>query len=470
MKGLRLFSKLAALVLLSASVAQAADVTPPAPITPMATEVTINNDATSQRDTHISGTLVSYTDDANYDIHYYNFATGQGGSVPKPAGAYDSLSDVNGNIIALTRLGSGKSAIYTFDVSAPNVDPREIAPQSTTTIRRNPAIGNGTIAWEDQSFGGSGFPSEIVVYDIASGSTLRITNDQLEDRFPALSSDGSTIVWAKHGTSNTWDVWQATRTDNWMPKQLTGGANQPNGEEWYPETNGTIVVYDSIRNGQNEIYWQPIGGGPESKLVLTGYQYDPHIFGDLISFDAKADANARADIYVYDLSTELLYKLTDTPEDEMHNDISIGPDGKVYVSWARQKQVSPYDLDIYGLSFARQSRPSLTVQPAFDQTRSYKLGSVVPIKLQITNAQGSNVSSSSLVVHATGVKQKDSTAGPLIVESAGVANPDSDFRYDATLSGYIYNLSTKNLSVGTWELQFTVGNDAATYRVVFDLR
>jgi hypothetical protein len=190
----------------------------------------------------------------------------------------------------------------------------------------------------------------------------------------------------------------------------------------------------------------------------------------LISFDVRADSNAKADIYVYDLATELLYKLTDTPVEEMHNDVSVGPDGKVNVVWVRTKAVQPYDMDIYGLSFARQPRVALAVQPLFDQTRSYKLGSVVPVKLQITNAQGSNISSAALVVHATGVLQKDSTANALAVESPGTSNPDSDFRYDSALSGYIYNLSTRNLSVGTWELQFKVGSDAATYRVVFDVR
>jgi hypothetical protein len=56
------------------------------------------------------------------------------------------------------------------------------------------------------------------------------------------------------------------------------------------------------------------------------------------------------------------------------------------------------------------------------------------------------------------------------VESPGNANPDNNFRYDATLPGYIYNLSTKNLAVGTWELQFNVSGSSAPYAIQFDLR
>jgi hypothetical protein len=52
------------------------------------------------------------------------------------------------------------------------------------------------------------------------------------------------------------------------------------------------------------------------------------------------------------------------------------------------------------------------------------------------------------------------------VTDAGNANPDSDFRYDATLAGYIYNLQT----TGTWKLTFTVTGDPTAYSVQFDVR
>ena len=53
-------------------------------------------------------------------------------------------------------------------------------------------------------------------------------------------------------------------------------------------------------------------------------------------------------------------------------------------------------------------------------------------------------------------------------------NPDYNFRYDATLGdtgGYIYNLSTKGLTSGTWKVTFAVdGVSASTYFVQFDVR
>ena len=80
------------------------------------------------------------------------------------------------------------------------------------------------------------------------------------------------------------------------------------------------------------------------------------------------------------------------------------------------------------------------------------------------------VSSASIVVHATGLTKTDATASSS-VEDSGSANPDDDFRYDSDLGGYIFNLSTKGLSTGTWVLSFTVdGEVESSYSVKFDVK
>ena len=113
------------------------------------------------------------------------------------------------------------------------------------------------------------------------------------------------------------------------------------------------------------------------------------------------------------------------------------------------------------------------VYALYDQDKAHKLGSTVPIKLQLRDASGANVSAASIVVSATGLTKQDNT--PAAAEDSGSANsPDDNFRYDATLGGdggYIYNLSTKDLSTGTWVLSFTVnGVDLGAYAVRFDVK
>ncbi len=109
----------------------------------------------------------------------------------------------------------------------------------------------------------------------------------------------------------------------------------------------------------------------------------------------------------------------------------------------------------------------------YDQTKSHKSGSTVPVKLQLCDANGANVSASNTVVTSSVLLKKDSDSSSL-VEDSGNANPDSNFRYDPTLGttgGYIFNLSTKGLTSGTWKLQFKVdGVTGLNYFVTFDVK
>jgi len=106
--------------------------------------------------------------------------------------------------------------------------------------------------------------------------------------------------------------------------------------------------------------------------------------------------------------------------------------------------------------------------PLFDQARSVKSGATFPIKLQLCDANGSDLSSSAIVVHATLVTAISGFSGT--PDAPGNANPDNDFRFDATLGtagGYIFNLSTGGLASGTYSLQFTAGSDPVTHSVNF---
>jgi hypothetical protein len=112
-----------------------------------------------------------------------------------------------------------------------------------------------------------------------------------------------------------------------------------------------------------------------------------------------------------------------------------------------------------------RGRRLTTVEP----DRSHRRGSTVPIKLRVCDAAGGNLSSASLPLTARGVFLV-ATNAPGQLEDSGNANPDQGFRYDAALEGYIYNLSTRGLPTGTYELRFTVGVEAHQYSAGFQVR
>jgi hypothetical protein len=102
----------------------------------------------------------------------------------------------------------------------------------------------------------------------------------------------------------------------------------------------------------------------------------------------------------------------------------------------------------------------------YDQTKAVQFTATVPIRVQLCNASGINASSPAIVLHAYQVALTGGTTGP--VGDSGNANPDDNFRYDGY--GYIFNLSTKPLSSGTWVLSFTATGDPVAHSAGFGVR
>jgi len=105
----------------------------------------------------------------------------------------------------------------------------------------------------------------------------------------------------------------------------------------------------------------------------------------------------------------------------------------------------------------------------FDQAKAARSGSTIPIKIRLIDATGANVSSASKVVHAISVTQTSSQAST-VLDDAGNSNPDFDFRYDASLGGYIFNLKTTGYGTGSYLLNFVSGDNTTSYSVGFQVR
>jgi hypothetical protein len=116
--------------------------------------------------------------------------------------------------------------------------------------------------------------------------------------------------------------------------------------------------------------------------------------------------------------------------------------------------------------------PLYNVCLLYDPTKAVKSGATIPIKLQLCDASGNDLSSAAITAHATSINQVSTTISG-DVEDAGNANPDNDFRFDATLGptgGYIFNLKTIGLTTGTYNLNFTVTGDSFVYAAPFQVK
>ncbi len=103
----------------------------------------------------------------------------------------------------------------------------------------------------------------------------------------------------------------------------------------------------------------------------------------------------------------------------------------------------------------------------YDPNKAVKAGAAYPIKIQLCDANGNNVSSADTVLHAVNV-QHVSTSAFGDVLTAGNANEDNNFRFsDGT---YILNLKTTGLSTGTYKLYFTAGDDPTLHSVNFQVK
>jgi lysozyme len=132
------------------------------------------------------------------------------------------------------------------------------------------------------------------------------------------------------------------------------------------------------------------------------------------------------------------------------------------------------DLDKFngGLVDLSNLAANYSICSLYDQTKAVHSGATIPIRLELCTLNGTDVSSSDIVVTPIGVTMTSSEASGVFEDSSS-AGADDTFRFDSTLGtsgGYIVNLSTKGFATGTYELNFIAGADPRVHSVSFEVR
>jgi hypothetical protein len=272
---------------------------------------------------------MAYTSD--HTIRYYNFVTNVDAQIPLGPSSRDLLSDISGSKIVFSRVITGvKTAVMVFDAATPGTPPVEIDPMTPST-RIGSAIGGDTVAYIDFGFNGFG---EVIIHDLASAVSVRATIDVASDVNPSVSPDGNVVTWEHCATSAAnCDIWKAVRNGVvWDVSVATDSADH----EANPDNNGILVVHDTLLStNNNELLWHSVNGGTPVQLQLPSFEANPSIANNFISFESRPTLFDTTDIYVYDITTNLLYRMTNTPSvTEQLNDITVLPDGRIRVVWS----------------------------------------------------------------------------------------------------------------------------------------
>jgi hypothetical protein len=87
--------------------------------------------------------------------------------------------------------------------------------------------------------------------------------------------------------------------------------------------------------------------------------------------------------------------------------------------------------------------------PPIKDGKEFKSGSTIPVKFQLKDVNGQFIASAVAKLYLIDSNGQEITP-------SGNANPGNLFRYDTSDNQYIYNLTTKGLSAGNWQLKIVL--------------
>jgi hypothetical protein len=429
--------------------------------------ILIDTSPGNQTDPHVSGDVAAYTDESGAlgsVIRYYNFLTMAPGSIVTPSGSSHQLSDVNGHHIAFARQTGLSRACMVFDITTSETV--QIGPDNSGAF--STALGDDTVAFvagDDIQVGRISDPGAALTNLSASAAF---------DSSPAVSPSGNVVVW-QACTGLSCSILKSTFSGtSWSSSAVVANAPAANTS---PDTDGTSIVYDSDRAGSvdgSDIYMQAVSGGTDTQLALPGAQRNPSIANGIVAFESTAFGASEADLFIYEVSTNRLFQLTDTPAlDEQLNDVTVLPDGSIRAVWAAHPDISS-DHDIFAQTFTLPPE-----QPGYNFTGFFQpvdnlpalnvasAGSAIPVKFSLGGNQG-------LAIFAPGypasspIQCDANEPGTTIEETVNAG--DSGVSYDASTGQYSYVWKTQRSWNRTCRLLVVRFADNSQYLAKFRFR
>jgi hypothetical protein len=251
--------------------------------------------------------------------------------------------------------------------------------------------------------------------------------------------------------------------------QIYDGIVKEVGVTTNPEGLNYTVTYK-----QNNDVVNPVNAGEYDVVVtIDDANYEGSATGTLIINKAQATVSLSNLVQIYDGTAKEV-------------GVTINPAGLNYTITYKQNNVvvNPVDAGRYDVvvtindpnyegsvsdTFKIEYQFGGILQPINrDGSSVFKAGSTVPVKFQLTDANNAFVANA--VATIKNAKFDNKVLGNDVeVVSTAASTTGNQFRYDAVSNQYIFNLSTKGLTTGTYKITISL-NDGTTQEVQFGLK
>jgi DNA-binding beta-propeller fold protein YncE len=143
------------------------------------------------------------------------------------------------------------------------------------------------------------------------------------------------------------------------------------------------------------------------------------------------------------------------------------PPGSTIVTWT-STDASGNTANAITIVTAKYSFSGFLPPINTDDSSIFKAGSTVPVKFQLKDSNGAFISTATATI--TYAKLTGSVLGSDVEAVSTAASTTGNlFRYDLTSNQYIFNLSTKGLAAGTYQITAKI-NDGTSYAVLISLK